>query len=117
MSYTPCYQSRNLKSIGGIFISSDGSCRTIPDHYLHSAKLQSDSALLRLSYSSCVVDIIGYRLTAIYNDVVIGKLGTVAVHNPADVKSRIASNVPYITSIVYLNMSPGAAFDLEGKYA
>ena len=61
MSYAPCYESRYLKSIGGIFISADGSRRTIPDCYLHSAKLKSDSTLLRLSYSSCVVDIIGYR--------------------------------------------------------
>ena len=117
MSYTPCYESRYLKSIGGIFISADGTRRTIPDCYLHSAKLQSDSTLLRLSYSSCIVDIIGYRLTAIYNDVVIGKLGTVAVSKPADAESASAKNAPYVTSIVYLNMSPGAAFDLESRNA
>ena len=115
MSYAPCYESRYLKSIGGIFISADGTRRTIPDCYLHSAKLQSDSTLLRLSYSSCVVDIIGYRLNTIYNDVAIGKLGTVAVSKPADVESAKAKNAPYVTSIVFINISPGTAFDLESS--
>jgi hypothetical protein len=117
MFRSPCYKSRGSNCIGGIFITADGNSRIIPDHYLNSAKLQGDSTLLRLSYSSCVVDIYGYRLDSVYNDVVIGKLGTVIVPNPADAKSDTAENITIVTSIVYVNMSPNAAIDLERKHA
>ena len=117
MSRKPCYESREIKRIGGIFISADGSCRTIPDRYLNHATLKSDSTSLRLSYSSCIVDISGHRLDSIYEDVAVGRLGTVIVPNPADAKSDAAENIPIITSIVFINMSPIAANDMESKDA
>jgi len=117
MSRKPCYESREIKRIGGIFISADGSCRTIPDIYLNNATLDSDSTLLRLSYSSCTVNISGYRLDSIYKDVVSGRLGTVIVPNPADAEPYAFDINPIVTSIVFINMSPKAAFDMESKYA
>ena len=115
MSHTPCYKSRDINCAGGIFISADGSRRIIPDHYLNSAKLQSDLTLLRLCYSFCVVDISGYRLKAIFDDVADGKLGTVKVPYPADANINAVNIVPKVTSIVYINMSPVAANDLESR--
>ena len=117
MPYEPCYISRESKRIGGIFISADGSRRTIPDIYLNNATLDSDSTLLRLSYSSCTVDISGYRLYSIYKDVVSGRLGTVTVQNPADAESYAFDINPIVTGIVFINMSPDAAFDMERKDA
>ena len=117
MSHKLCYISRISKCVGGIFVSADGSYMTIPDQYLNSAKLQSDSTLLRLCYSSCIVDISGYHLESIYNDAAIGKLGTVIVHNHADTEPGIVLNSPYVTSIIYVNMSPIAASDLENNDA
>ena len=117
MPYTSCYQPRILNCIGGVLISADGSRRTIPDHYLYCAKLQNDSTLLRLYYSSCTVDISGYHLKSIYDDVVIGKLGTVSVSNPADAEPKTARIIPHITGIIYINMPPGAAFDMESRDA
>ena len=115
MSHTPCYKSRNTNCIGGTFVSADGSRRVIPDHYLNSAKLQSDSTLLRLCYSFCVVDISGYCLKVIFNDVADGKLGTVKVLYPADAKTDAVNIAPKVTSIVCINMSPIAANDLDSR--
>ena len=118
MDYMSCYEQRYTSCIGGMFIFADGSRRVIPDHYLYSAKIQSDATLLRLSYSSCVVDIYGYHLSAIYNDVIIGKLGVVKVAGPAD-DGKVASAKcrPFVTNIIYVPMSPDAAADLESRDA
>ena len=113
MYQPPCYTPRISKCVGGIFITANGSLRTIPDYYLYHAKLQSDSTLLRLCYSSCTVDISGYHLKSIYDDVLTGKLGTVTVLNPADIKPDTGGNIPNVTSIIYVSISPIAASDLE----
>jgi len=117
MSYTICYKPRNSDRVGGIFITADGTRCMIPDKYLKSAKLQNDSTLLRLSYSAFVVDISGYCLGDIFNDVINGKLGTVIVPNPADDKPDSDIYATNVTSIVYINMSPAAAADLESNDA
>jgi len=118
MNYKSCYESRSSNSIGGVFISANGSCRVIPDHYLNSMKLQNDSTLLRFCYSSCVIDISGYRLDSIYNDATIGKLGVIKVARPADDrKAADAKNSPFVTNIIHVPMPSVEAFDLESKDA
>jgi hypothetical protein len=99
MPYTPQTSNR----IGGIFVSVDGSHCVIPDHFLAQAKLE-DSTLLRLYYSFGTVEISGKRLDVIFNDVAIGKLGTVAIDAEYTAKSTTA-----ISSIVYIPESPLAA--------
>ena len=108
------YKSRTSNCIGGIFIAGDGSYLLIPDQWLHDAKLLKDSALLRLCYSSCVVEISGYRLDKIFDDATAGKLGTLKAQiSAADKKALNATNSPFITGIIHAPMSPVAASDLE----
>jgi hypothetical protein len=99
------YTSQTSNRIGGIFLSADGSQRVISDHLLLHAKLE-DTTLLRLYYSSGTVEITGKRLDAIFNDVIIGKLGVVAI-DAEDVSKSTAA--PAISSIVYILESPLAA--------
>jgi hypothetical protein len=94
MSYKP----RTSIRIGGIFISADGSQRVIPDHWLNNAELTNDSTLLRLSYSTHGIEISGKQLNGIFNDIIIGKIGTIALDDP----NAAPESGPSVTSIVYL---------------
>ena len=60
-----CYTSRaSLRStlIGGLFISTDGTSRVLPDHWLTYAELLEGSRLLRLGYSFCTIEVAGQCL-------------------------------------------------------
>ncbi len=75
-----CYTPRaSLRSalMGGLFISTDGTRRVIPDHWLNQAELLDGSRLLRLSYSFCTVEVSGEGLDPIFEDASIGKVGAI----------------------------------------
>jgi hypothetical protein len=108
------YTPRNSNYVGGIFISANGSRRVIPDQWLHEAILEKGSALLRLCYSSCTMEIRGKRLDKIFEDAALSKIGTITVKVPADdAKAINAASSPFVTSIIHVPMSPLAASDLE----
>ena len=107
-----CYKSRTAPYVGGIFIAGDGSRRVVPDQWLHEAKIED--GLLRLCYSSCTMEVRGRRLDRIFDDAVLGRLGTVTAYVPLDdANASDAVSGPFVTSIVYVPMSPLAASDLE----
>ena len=101
MSYT----THISNSIGGVFVSADGSRRVIPNHLLTQAKLE-DETLLRLHYSYGTVEIVGRRLNTVFRDAATGRLGTVTIDAEDAVRSTTA---PIITSIVYIPESSLAA--------
>ena len=113
MSQTHCYKSRASHCIGGIFINHDGEKRVIPDHSLLDAQLLSDSTLLCLIYSNCVIGITGYRLDSIFNDVIGGRLGTVTVAITTDDTKAISSETgPFVTGIIHTPKAAPEASEL-----
>jgi len=118
MINTLCYKSRTTSMLGGVFVYSDGSRCTVPDTWLHDAKITKDYDFIRLTYSSCILEISGHRLESIFNDVVAGKLGTVAVAVPADDdKTAKETTSPYVKSILFLPMTPLEKIELENYNA
>ena len=111
-----CYSTRiGAHYIGGIFITNNGFRRMIPDDQLREVKFGDN--LLRLVYSSCLMEISGYRLENIFNDTTMGKLGTLTAAFPSDDPvAAEKTNEPFITSIVYLTMTPETAADLGEEY-
>jgi len=112
-----CYSTRiGRHYVGGIFITSDGFRRMIPDDELKEAKFEDN--ILRLNYSTCVMEVSGYRLEKIFDDATIGKLGTLTVAVPADnpEAANDAADLPFITSIIHIAMTPQAASDMESEY-
>ena len=101
MSYT----THISNSIGGVFVSADGSRRVIPNHLLTQAKLD-DETLLRLHYSCGTVEIVGRQLNTVFHDAATGRLGTVTIDAEDTGRSTTA---PIITSIVYVPESSVAA--------
>jgi hypothetical protein len=49
-----------------------GSQRSLPDHWLVQAELVRNARLLRLSYTSCTIEVAGRGLTPIFADACIG---------------------------------------------
>jgi hypothetical protein len=74
--YTPRTSLRSAMA-GGLFISTEGTRRFIPDHWLTQAELLRGSRLLRLSYSSFTIEVTGQSLDPIFEDACIGKLGAI----------------------------------------
>ncbi len=111
-----CYTSRTtLRSTmtGALFVSSDGTRRVIPDHWLNQAELLQGARLLRLSYSFCTIEIAGRDLGPVFEDAGTGKLGMVQTAPPQSVPGE----QPWITSIVVIALpqSPFSEFD-EGSF-
>ena len=111
MSHASCYKSRAAHCIGGIFVNHDGEKRVIPDHSLLDAQLLSDSTLLCLIYSNCVIGITGYRLDSIFNDVIGGRLGTVTVAVIAD-GVEVSETGPFVTGIIHTSKAAPEASEL-----
>jgi len=113
-----CYSSRtSLRStmIGGLFISSDGTRRFLPDRLLNQAELFQGSCLIRLNYSFCTIEVSGKCLESIFEDICTGKLGAVqAVPFQAPQADRV-----WVTSIVVIASprSPLSASEREHSVA
>jgi len=74
-----CYLPRSSESaaIGAVFVTAGGVRRFIPDHFLAEAELSEQGRLLRLTYTSCTVEVAGQRLAALFDDAIVGRLGTI----------------------------------------
>ncbi len=107
--YTP-RASLGSTPVGGLFISSDGNRCIIPDYCLNQAELLNGSRLLRLNYSSCIVEVAGRGLGPIFEDVSIGKLGEIQTA-PRDMAPGIE---PWVSSIVTLPL-PQSLFPVSGE--
>jgi hypothetical protein len=98
-----CYRPRaSLRSAlnGGLFISTDGSRRIVPDHWLTQAELLHGSRLLRLSYSFCTIEVSGQCLDPIFEDAGVGKLGAVL----AVASEAIPHGQLWVTDIVKIDV-------------
>ena len=95
---------------GGLFISADGTRRTIPDHLLNQAELVSGSRLLRLSYSFCTIEISGQALDPVFEDASIGKLGAIQAA-PAEV---VRGGQLWVANIVAVPL-PESPFSVSGQ--
>ncbi len=109
-----CYTSRPLlrsNSIGGLFISADGSRRIVPDHWLAQIELLPGGHLLRLSYSFCIVEITGQYLDPIFEDAGVGKLGAVV----AAASEAAPNGQLWVTSIIFIAppQAPASVSDQE----
>lgn len=74
-----CYLPRSSERavIGAVFVTTDGSRRLIPDHCLAEVKLCEQGRLLRLVYTSCAVEVAGQRPEGLFEDAIVGRLGTI----------------------------------------
>jgi hypothetical protein len=80
-----CYLSRSSQStvIGAVFVTAGGVRRFIPDHLLAEAELSEQGRLLRLTYTFCTVEVAGQRLQVLFEDAIVGRLGTILQALPA----------------------------------
>ena len=76
---SPCYLPRSSERsvIGAIFVTIGGVRRFIPDHLLAEAELSEQGRLLRLTYTCCTVEVAGQGLDALFEDAIVGRLGTI----------------------------------------
>jgi hypothetical protein len=93
--YTPRTSLRSALT-GGLFISTDGARRVIPDHLLNQAELLSGSQLIRLRYSFCTIEISGKSLDPIFEDASVGKVGAIQAA-PAE---AVRNGQLWVTSII-----------------
>ena len=110
-----CYETRPGRHyLGGQFVLNDGSSHMIPDRWIHEAKIDEDGKRLRLLYSSCTIEVSGFRLKKIYVDAVEGRLGKVTIADPPDnIEAAETTEDPFVTNIIYLAMRPESASNLE----
>jgi hypothetical protein len=108
--YTPRASSRSGQ-LGGLFVLGDGSQRLLPDHWLVQAELLDDARMLRLTYTSCSIEVAGRGLTPIFDDACTGKLGTIRVapSQPAPADSL------WVTSIIIVFPAPPEFPPIEEK--
>ena len=74
-----CYLPRSSERsvIGAVFVTIGGVRRFIPDHFLAEAELSEQGRLLRLIYTCCTVEVAGQRLEVLFEDAIVGRLGTI----------------------------------------
>ena len=80
-----CYLPRSSQrsAIGAVFVTIGGVRRFIPDHFLTEAELSEQGRLLRLIYTCCTVEVAGQRLEVLFEDAIVGRLGTILQAPPA----------------------------------
>ena len=93
-----CYLPRSCEhaAVGAVFVTVGGVRRLIPDHWLAEAELSEQGRLLRLVYTCCTIEVAGQRLEALFEDVLVGRLGTV-FQAPLSFATR---EQPWVSSIV-----------------
>ena len=96
-----CYlpRSREHAAVGAVFVTVGGVRRLIPDHWLAEAELSEQGRLLRLVYTCCTIEVSGERLEPLFEDVVVGRLGTVS-QAPVSFETREQPRVSSILAIV-----------------
>ena len=82
-----CYLPRSSQTaaIGAVFVTAGGVRRFLPDHSLLEAELSERGRLLRLTYTCCTVEVAGQRLEVLFEDAIVGRLGTIFQALPASV--------------------------------
>ena len=96
-----CYASRASSRsvlIGALFLPADGTRRVVPDHWLAQAELLEGACLLRLSYTSCTIEVAGRGLGPIFEDASVGRLGTIRMAPPQE----SPDGQLWVTSIIVL---------------
>ncbi len=84
-----CYLPRSSQTaaIGAVFLTAEGDRRFIPDRLLAEAELSEQGRLLRLIYAFCSIEVAGHRLEVLFEDAIVGRLGTILQALPASVPS------------------------------
>jgi hypothetical protein len=77
-------------------VTIGGVRRFIPDHFLAEAELSEQGRLLRLIYAFCTVEVAGHRLEVLFEDAIVGRLGTI-LQSPSALVPR---DQPWVSSIV-----------------
>ena len=93
-----CYLPRSSEhtAIGAVFVTAHGMRRLIPDHCLAKVELSEQGRLLRLTYTCCTVEVAGQRLEALFEDAIVGRLGTI-LQSPS---TRVQPDQPWVGSIM-----------------
>ena len=93
-----CYLPRSSERsvIGAVFVTIGGVRRFIPDHFLAEAELSEQGRLLRLTYTCCTVEVAGQRLEVLFEDAIVGRLGTI-LQGPSALVPR---DQPWVSSIM-----------------
>ena len=93
-----CYLPRSSQTaaIGAVFVTARGVRRFIPDHFLAEAELSEQGRLLRLIYTCCTVEVAGQRLEVLFEDAIVGRLGTI-LQGPSALVPR---DQPWVSSIL-----------------
>ena len=86
-----------------------GVCRFITDHLLTEAELSEQGRLLRLIYTCCTVEVAGQNLEVLFEDAIVGRLGTIIQAPPAS----MPRDPPWVSSI--LAIVPAAADSSLGR--
>ena len=96
-----CYLPRSSErsAFGAVFVTIGGVRRFIPDHFLTEAELSEQGRLLRLIYACCTVEVAGQRLEVLFEDAIVGRLGTI-VQGPSALVPRDQLWVSSIMAIV-----------------
>jgi hypothetical protein len=104
-----CYLPRSSQTatIGAVFVTAGGVRRFIPDHFLTEAELSERGRLLRLTYTCCTVEVAGQRLEVLFEDAIVGRLGTVLQALPVSVPHREL----WVSSILAIVPAADSRFD------
>ena len=104
-----CYLPRSSQtaSIGAVYVTTGGDRRFIPDHLLAEAELSEQGRLLRLIYTCCTVEVAGQRLEVLFEDAIVGRLGTIVQAPPAS----LPRDQPWVSSIVEIVRAPDSSLD------
>ena len=96
-----CYLPRSSQStaLGAVFVTAGGVRRFIPDHLLTEAELSEQGQLLRITYTCCTVEVAGQRLEVLFEDAIVGRLGTI-LQSPSALVPRDQLWVSSIMAIV-----------------
>ena len=96
-----CYVPRSSERsvIGAVFVTIGGVRRFIPDHFLTEAELSEQGRLLRLTYTCRTVEVAGQRLEVLFEDAIVGRLGTI-LQSPSALVPRDQLWVSSIMAIV-----------------
>lgn len=99
--YLPRPSERSV--VGAVFVTIGGVRRFIPDHLLAEAELSEQGRLLRLTYTCRTVEVAGQHLEMLFEDALVGRLGTILQAPPAS----LPRDQPWVSSI--LAIVPAAA--------
>ena len=104
-----CYlpRSSDRSVIGAVFVTIGGVRRFIPDYLLVEAELSEQGRLLRLIYTCCTVEVAGQHLEVLFEDAIVGRLGTI-LQSPSALVPR---GQPWVSSILAIVPAADSSLD------